>query len=111
MTKRKRNDAIGSSRCKKSKVPISLCALRQCVGLMPIAGCLSTAQDVSLAPPVIEAPTAATSTPTTLGPSPPRAVIVQEDTLVVPATQADSAMALSSIITHHRDTFIKCWSG
>lgn len=67
LVKRKRDDATGPSSHKKLKAPMSLYALRQAAGLGSIAGRLMIAQDVPLAPPVINvaAATAALSPPLT----------------------------------------------
>ena len=71
LVKRKKDDAAGLSSCKKLKDPMSLRALRQAIGLGPTAGHLMTMQDVPPAPPAVEAPSTATTTPPTSTPSPP----------------------------------------
>ena len=100
LAKRKRDNVVRPSSCKKSKAPISLCALRQVVGLMSSAGRPSTTQDVPPTPLGIEASTVAAITPVTPASSPPPVVVVQKVTptaveVIVLATQADSTVALS----------------
>jgi len=58
LAKRKWDDGAGSSGRKKSKAPMSLCALRQVAGLTPSAGHPSIVLDVPPTPSTIEAPVA-----------------------------------------------------
>lgn len=88
---------------KKSKAPMSLHTLRQATQKGPIASHLITTQDMPSAPPTVEAPASAAMTPATPAPSPLPAAVVQEVSqavveVVVPATQAESAVVPSSIV-------------
>ena len=75
LVKKKRDDVAGPSGRKKSKAPMSLCALRQVVGLGLTAGRLTIMQDVPPAPQTVKAPTTA-QTPTTLSRLPPPTAVV-----------------------------------
>jgi len=97
LEKTKRDNAVGPSGHKKSKAHMSLRALRQAAGLMPIVGHPSTVQDVPLAPPIIEFVPGIASTPVTSStPAPsPTSTVVEA---VVPTIQVDSIVASSSTI-------------
>lgn len=56
---------------------MSLCALRQAIGLGPTVSRLTTVQDVPSAPPTTKSP-ATTATPTTPAPPPSPPTVVQE---------------------------------
>lgn len=110
LAKRKWDDAAGPSGHKKLKATMSLCALRQRAGLMPITGRLSTKQDMPPTSPVVEAPTATVIDVVVTLVIPAHspslvADIVKEaasatDKVVVPATQAGFVMvSLSTVAT------------
>ncbi|KAG5032364.1 hypothetical protein JHK85_016346 [Glycine max] len=100
LANRKQDDGVGPSGRKKSRAPMSLCILRQVVGLKPGAGHPLSLQDAPTAPTVIETPASATIVATIPAPLPPPAIVVQEVTpttrVGVPTTSASSVLVSSS---------------